>query len=144
MSRKKSNLLTTFVAACLLVTFAASAQTGLQYAIISDSYGNIVGQLAGNGVELDASGLSALSTNLNSFLVWQPVNGIYANDIGANSKGAVWIISNTAEAGGYAIYRLSGNAWTKIEGSAVRIAVDTSGSAWAVNNTGNVFHYNGS
>jgi hypothetical protein len=144
MQKKQWSLVLTFLVGCLLTNNIASAQAGLQYAIISNSTGNIVGQLAGNGLSLDNSVPLDVNLNLSSFLVWQPISGIYANDIGANTKGSVWIISNTAESGGYAIYRLSGNVWTKIPGSAVRIAVDTSGNAWVVNNTGNVFHYNGS
>ena len=34
---------------------AAAAQSDLQYAIITDSYGNLVGQIAGNGVSVDAT-----------------------------------------------------------------------------------------
>jgi hypothetical protein len=140
MKKKQSSLLVTFLVGSLLTSNITSAQSGPQYMIMNDSYGNVIGQLAGNGISIDATGVS----NVSAYLVWQGITGIYANDIGANSKGVVWIISNTAEGGGYAIYRLSGNVWTKIAGSAVRIAVDTSGNAWVVNNTGNIFRYNGS
>ena len=95
MLKKQSRLFATLLLSGVVAGNIGFAQSGLQYAIISDSYGNIVGQLAGNGLSLDATGISTIGPALSSYVVWQPVTGIYANDIGANSKGIVWIISNT-------------------------------------------------
>jgi hypothetical protein len=76
---------------------------------------------------------------------WVTVNGS-ARDIGIGANGHVWVIGVAAEAGGYAIYRSTdqGANWTKIPGSAVRVSVDPQGNAWVVNNSNNIFRFNGS
>ena len=57
--------------------------------------------------------------------------------IGLESLGA------NKEVGGYSIYRLDNKNWTKIKGSAVRIAVDPKGNAWVVNKQRNIYRFDG-
>jgi len=52
----------------------------------------------------------------------------------------MWVIGTSQIQGGYEIYRWVKNNWEKTPGGAVRVSVDTDGSAWVVNNTGNIFH----
>jgi len=78
-------------------------------------------------------------------LSWQVKPGS-AKDIAIGGDGSVWTIGANAVQGGYGIYKWDWATanWINIPGGAVRIAVDASGNAWVVNNTNNVFRYNGS
>ena len=53
------------------------------------------------------------------------------------------MIGTNPEGNNFGIYRRDGNKWTKINGSAYRIAVDNQGKAWVVNKENNIFKYNG-
>ncbi|MDP9199388.1 MAG: hypothetical protein M3O07_09275 [Pseudomonadota bacterium] len=77
---------------------------------------------------------------------WVTVSGQTARDIGVGANGTVWAIGTVAEAGGYAIHRSTdkGASWVKIPGSAVRVSVDPQGNGWVVNNTNNIFRFDGS
>jgi hypothetical protein len=67
-----------------------------------------------------------------------------ARDVGVGADGAIWIIGDDAEAGGYGIHRRTASArWKKVAGAAMRISVDPSGNPWVVNNTSNIFRYDG-
>jgi hypothetical protein len=68
--------------------------------------------------------------------------GELANDVGVGADGTAWIITNTSTAGGYTIQRLGGHFLTP--GGALRIAVDPVGNAWVVNNTNQIYKWNGS
>lgn len=74
---------------------------------------------------------------------WTLIQG-NATDIGIGADGSVWIIGANQAEGGFDIYKWSGNGWNRVQGGAVRIAVDPRGNAWVVNNTNNVFTFNGS
>ncbi|MEB3295536.1 MAG: tectonin domain-containing protein [Synechococcales bacterium] len=65
---------------------------------------------------------------------WQLVGG-RAKDIAVGADGSLAVIGNNVEAGGFGIYKRAGNAWQKIPGSAVRIAVAPNGVPWVVNNS---------
>ncbi|MFC1744729.1 tectonin domain-containing protein [Candidatus Riflebacteria bacterium] len=103
---------------------------------------------------------------------WTKLPGA-AKDIGIGTNGSIWIIGTNKEAGGYGIYRWlgsdrlkgktirlgskgfkkalkklalansQGGSWQKINGSAVRIDVDDRGNAWVVNNSGNIYRFDG-
>lgn len=62
---------------------------------------------------------------------WVRVAG-RAWDIDVSVRNKLWVIGTNAEGGGFGIYRWDGK-WTKVPGSAVRIAVDGSQNAWVVN-----------
>ena len=87
-----------------------------------------------------------------------------AYDIGVGANGKAWVIGTNKEGGGYGIYRWDdkratkvirgplgrkiktksgGSKWTKIKGSAVRIAVGPHGNAWVVNKQNQIYRYNG-
>lgn len=72
---------------------------------------------------------------------WKQIPGA-AHDVGYGGK-KVWVIGTNKEGGGYGIYRRDGSRWTKIGGSAVRIAVNGRGNAWVVNKYGNIYEYSG-
>lgn len=68
-----------------------------------------------------------------------------ASDISVGANGTVWAIgADRPVAGGYGIYRLDGATWTQVDGAAVRIAVDPSGSPWVVNSSNGLFRRTGS
>lgn len=73
---------------------------------------------------------------------WNTMPGA-ATDVGANAKGDVWVIGNHPVGGGYDILHWNNGSFQQVPGGAVRISVDPDGSAWIVNNTGNIFHWNG-
>lgn len=73
---------------------------------------------------------------------WQRLDG-KARDIAAGADGTVWVIGANPEPGGYDIYRRNGSSWTKVAGAGERIAVDSRGNAWIVNDTGNVLRFDG-
>ena len=51
-----------FLAAAATFTLAF-AQSGLQSGIVLDQYGNLVGQLAGNGISIDTANVATVSVN---------------------------------------------------------------------------------
>jgi len=63
--------------------------------------------------------------------------GIQAGCEGCSDK--VWVIGGAAESGGYGIYEKRGSTWTKVNGSAERIDVDSDGNPWVVQNTHGIF-----
>jgi|GEM_PF-6044379 len=74
----------------------------------------------------------------------QIVSGHTARDVGVSGDGEVWTITNTAVAGGYRIERYKAGVWTSLAGAGVRISVSSSGNAWMVNATGDVYSWNNS
>jgi hypothetical protein len=77
-------------------------------------------------------------------LGWQQLPGA-AYDVGVGGpNNTAWVIGTNAEGGGYGIYRWNGsNNWEKIPGSAVRLDVDPQGNAWVVNNSHNIYRFDG-
>jgi len=73
---------------------------------------------------------------------WKSFGGA-AYDIGVGG-GKTWVIGTNREGGGYGIYRRDGSKWTKISGSATRIAVKPDGNAMVTNKQGAIYDYNGS
>ena len=61
-------------------------------------------------------------------------------DIGVGPTNDVWVIGTNAEGGGYGIYNWDPyyQSWTKVDGSAVRIAVGPTGP-WVVNKQGAIY-----
>jgi Tectonin domain len=53
---------------------------------------------------------------------WQLLPG-QATDIGVGSDGSAWIIGQDAAGGGFGIHQWNGTQWTRVDGSAVAIAV---------------------
>jgi len=70
---------------------------------------------------------------------WRMLGG-RAWDIDVSTGNKLWVIGTNAEAGGYGIYRWDGH-WTKIPGSAVRVAVDGNGLAWVVNKYRRIYRF---
>jgi hypothetical protein len=68
---------------------------------------------------------------------WAYIPGITGQDIGVGKGGVVW-----ATASNGAIYRWNGTSWETVPGGADRIAVDPDGTAWVVNNPGQIYKYN--
>jgi Streptogramin lyase len=68
-----------------------------------------------------------------------------ARDVGVGANGTVWVIGTNAVQGGYGIWRSTdkGASWTSIPGGGVRISVDPAGNAWMINNTGNIYRFDG-
>ena len=78
---------------------------------------------------------------------WISVNPAKAREVAIGVGNNAWIIGTDARAGGYGVYQ--GAAlnqftynFTYANFSAVRIAVDKSGNAWVVNDTGEIHMYN--
>jgi hypothetical protein len=69
--------------------------------------------------------------------------GVTATDVAVGADGTTWRLGTDAGPGGFNIYRRSGGNWLKVDGSAVRIAVDPRGVAWVVNRTGTIHRWNG-
>ena len=81
------------------------------------------------------------SSNIESELSdkpWEPLAGS-GRDIGVGNDGRVWLIGWDKTPGGYSIFNRSGNQWNRVEGGAVRIDVDGSGTPWIVNADGVIF-----
>src|SRR3974390_2815253 len=70
---------------------------------------------------------------------WTTLPGA-AMDVGANAKGDLWVIGTAPVMGGYGIYHWVNGNFQNVPGGAVRISVDGDGTAWVINNTGNIFH----
>jgi hypothetical protein len=70
---------------------------------------------------------------------WQHRPGS-AHDIGIGADGAAWVIGTNPVNGGYGIYALgNGGNWVGVDGGGVRIAVDSSGAPWVVNDANNIY-----
>lgn len=78
----------------------------------------------------------------NAHADWRQIPGA-AKDIGVGANGSAWVIGANPVAGGFGIYRDTGNGWQSIPGGAVRIDVDPQGNPWAVNDAGNIYRFNG-
>jgi len=61
----------------------------------------------------------------------------------AHNANKIWVIGTNKEAGGWGIYRWDSNHWTKIPGSAIRVAVDKFKRGWVVNKNAYIFWHNG-
>jgi hypothetical protein len=70
---------------------------------------------------------------------WGYVPGVAANDVAVGRNGSVWVVTNTARAGGYAPAYWNGSGWTVVAGGIVKIAVDPQGNPWAINNANAIF-----
>lgn len=79
-----------------------------------------------------------MKTNLR----WQKAPGAAHNIAYGGRK--IWVIGTNVEGGGYGIYRADHQKWTKIRGSAVRIAVRSNGKACVVNKYAHIYAYTGS
>ena len=53
----------------------------------------------------------------------------------------VWVLGTTRTDGGYEIYHWNGTRWIRVDGGAVRIAVDTNGNPWVVNDQGTIYSF---
>lgn len=76
---------------------------------------------------------------------WSAVPG-KAKDIAAGPDGSVWMISNKPVQSGYAINVFDSNpavVWRNVPGGAVSISVGPKNQAWVVNDTGNIYRFNG-
>jgi Tectonin domain len=61
-------------------------------------------------------------------------------DVGVGADGSVFVIGTApCDGNGCGIYRFDGTTFQKIEGSAVRIAVDPTGHPWVVNRSGGIW-----
>lgn len=68
---------------------------------------------------------------------WQKIAGA-GHDIAAGGK-QVWLVGTTRVAGGYQIFHWNGSNWDLVPGGAVRIAVDSTGSPWVINDQDEIF-----
>jgi hypothetical protein len=108
---------------------------------------------AGHGerIAVDPLGDAWVVTNTQAILRWDSALKKFvtvpgaARDIGIGSNGVIWIVGNVADGGGYGLLRSTdrGATWTKMPGSAVRVAVDHRGFAWVVNKGNAIFQWNG-
>lgn len=78
--------------------------------------------------------------------IYERVNGAWVQrpgsgtDIAVGGDGSVWKIGTTAAArGGYEIAKWTGSSWQTIDGGGVRIAVDTQGLPWVVNDAHEIY-----
>ena len=79
----------------------------------------------------------------NESMRWLPFSG-NATDLAIGADGSVWFLGADKAQGGFRIYRrLSSGAWESVPGAAVRIAVDPKGVPWVVNDTKNIFRWDG-
>jgi hypothetical protein len=63
---------------------------------------------------------------------WQQMPG-RGSEIGAGSRGDVWVLGADRVEGGHAIHRWRGSDWERVEGGAVRPDVDPQGRPRVVN-----------
>jgi hypothetical protein len=69
---------------------------------------------------------------------------IETSAVGLGADGSVFVIGAAhCDADGCGIYRLEGGNFVRIEGSAVRIAVDPTGNPWVVNRSGRIYRFVG-
>lgn len=62
-----------------------------------------------------------------------------ANDVAVGADGSVWVVGLDPRNGGYGIYRWNGIDWNRVDGGAIRIAVDPQGNPWIVNDSHQVY-----
>lgn len=65
-----------------------------------------------------------------------------ARDVAVGGDDSVWIIDSEPRAGGYGVYKRDGYSWVDMKTGAVQIAVAKDGTAWVVNEDGDIFTYN--
>jgi len=66
-----------------------------------------------------------------------------ATAIGANARGALWIIGNTPVGRDHNVYHWTGRSWQPASATGVRVAVDAAGNAWVVQSSGAILHLTG-
>ena len=70
---------------------------------------------------------------------WQQVAGC-GKDIGVGTDDTAWVLGCASGGnGGYEIYRWNDNAWEKVDGAALRIAVSPGGIPWVVSSDGTIW-----
>lgn len=76
--------------------------------------------------------------------VWTALPGT-AKDVGAGGpSGALWVVSTSAAANGFSVFRWVNNAWSGVPGTgAVRLDVDPQNNAWIVDDKGAVQRHDG-
>jgi hypothetical protein len=63
-----------------------------------------------------------------------------AFDIAGGADGSIWAVGQDVQRrGGYGIYSWSGSRWVKVDGAAVRVALDPQGSAYVINDANKVY-----
>ncbi len=75
-------------------------------------------------------------------LLWQPIPGVKANDIGIGADGSVYVtsIDTTGTNPKPPIYKYNGNGWTPVSNaSGVSIAVSPQGVPWWVDKNNSIF-----
>lgn len=82
-------------------------------------------------------GLLQLAISAQS--IWNIAGPQTASDIDVGGNYSVWVIGTDPSPGGFGIYQSNGSGWTRIDGAAVRIAVDKDGNPWVVNDAGNIY-----
>lgn len=105
--------------------------------------------IKGGGVRIavgtDGSPWIVNSTNEIYHMVagqWQKIPG-GGTDIGAGGN-EVWLVGTNPAYGGYGLYKLKGGQWETIPGAGTRIDVDSRGTPWLVNVSGDIYRWNGS
>lgn len=71
---------------------------------------------------------------------WRQLPGL-GTDIGVGPRGQVWLVGIERVDGGSPVYRWNGRDWSRVEGGAVRVAVDPQGRPWVVNAAGEVLRF---
>ena len=100
-----------------------------------------------NAKNVTASSLKFVLTIIVLLLVQMGTNAQTvpgtASDIDVGVNGEVWLIGTDAVPGGFGIYKLgwdnAGRARIKVDGAAVRVAVDNDGEPWVVNSSGEIY-----
>jgi len=86
--------------------------------------------------------IGLLAAVLSSFALaqWRQLPGL-ATDIGVGARGQAWVVGVERVDGGHPIYCWNGRDWSRVEGGAVRVAVDPQGRPWVVNSAGEVLRF---
>lgn len=73
---------------------------------------------------------------------WRQIDG-EAYDIGVGNDGSVWVVGtrSVGNAGDYGILRRRGNKWEEMPGGGIRIAVESTNTAWLVNSDGVIWKF---